>query len=232
MTEPNENVREIRELPIFPLPLVLFPGEMIPLHIFEPRYREMLADIGPVGGRFGLIYFEPQDGFTIRPDERAVGTIAEIAQSELMDDGRSNIVAVGIERFRLIEYVDGSKEYFQANVATFSDEHREDSELEHLATEAFDLFTRVTRAAHKMSGSPGSAPELKMTDHETLSFLIAAGFGFDNEKKYQLLIDDDTEERLQESVDILRNTAHQIEHTADVMTAAKTNGHSKKKLDL
>src|ERR1051325_7941059 len=58
MSEEFEKVRGVTELPLFPLPIVLFPGVPLPLHIFEPRYRQMLEDIGQTNNLFGLVYFD------------------------------------------------------------------------------------------------------------------------------------------------------------------------------
>ena len=53
-----EKIRDVHELPVFPLPIVLFPGVPLPLHIFEPRYRQMLTDIHKTKNLFGLSYFD------------------------------------------------------------------------------------------------------------------------------------------------------------------------------
>ncbi|MDX6290840.1 MAG: ATP-dependent Lon protease, partial [Blastocatellia bacterium] len=58
MSEALDKVRGVHELPVFPLPVVLFPGMPMPLHIFEPRYRTMLADIRAGDNLFGLSYFD------------------------------------------------------------------------------------------------------------------------------------------------------------------------------
>ena len=58
MSEALDKVRGVRELPLFPLPVVLFPGMPMPLHIFEERYRKMLADIRAGNNLFGLSYFD------------------------------------------------------------------------------------------------------------------------------------------------------------------------------
>lgn len=82
------------ELPLFPLNIVLFPGMVLPLHIFEPRYRRMLAVCLDQQIPFGLIL----DG---EPRPRQVGTAAHIERVERLSDGRSNILTVGRERFRV-----------------------------------------------------------------------------------------------------------------------------------
>ena len=62
MSEALDKVRGVRELPLFPLPLVLFPGVPLPLHIFEERYRRLLADVRASNNLFGLSYFDPGAG--------------------------------------------------------------------------------------------------------------------------------------------------------------------------
>ena len=62
MSEALDKVRGIRELPVFPLPVVLFPGVPLPLHIFELKYRQMMEDIRATNNFFGLAYFDSSTG--------------------------------------------------------------------------------------------------------------------------------------------------------------------------
>ncbi|MBK8304005.1 MAG: LON peptidase substrate-binding domain-containing protein [Chloracidobacterium sp.] len=98
-------------MPIFPLPLVMVPGELMPLHIFEERYRKMLRDVGAGDGFFGLSYFEPSNDLLEAPAAGSVGCVAELRESELMPDGRSNILTLGIVRYRLIDLIDAGEPY-------------------------------------------------------------------------------------------------------------------------
>ncbi|MEQ1923045.1 MAG: LON peptidase substrate-binding domain-containing protein, partial [Pyrinomonadaceae bacterium] len=101
MSELLEKFSDIKHLPIFPLPLVMVPGELVPLHIFEERYRKMLSDV-EVGDRFfGLSFFEPSNALTEAPAVGSVGCVAEVRESELLEDGRSNILTLGVVRYRL-----------------------------------------------------------------------------------------------------------------------------------
>src|SRR5205807_1315981 len=86
-----------RELPIFPLPIVLFPGAPQPLHIFEPRYRELLADCLAADRRFGIAYVPAEYPPGSEPLPRAgdVGCVALIQNTQGLPDGRSNILTVG-----------------------------------------------------------------------------------------------------------------------------------------
>jgi hypothetical protein len=91
-------------LPIFPLPnAVLFPGVFLPLHIFETRYREMVADVLTGDRLIGMVLFKP--GWDREPTESpsvfSIGCAGLISHVEQLDDGRYNIVLRGIERFRI-----------------------------------------------------------------------------------------------------------------------------------
>ena len=96
---------EMYELPLFPLNVVLFPGMPLPLHIFEERYKEMMADCIREGQPFGIIHLEESmDSDDPMIGDIAVGCTAEIAQVQPLDQGRMLIVAIGRERFRVVEF--------------------------------------------------------------------------------------------------------------------------------
>lgn len=232
MSEALDKVSGITRLPIFPLPLVMLPNELLPLHIFEDRYREMLRDIEREGNFFGVTLFEPQESFIEKPAAGTVGCIAEIKESETLADGRSNIITLGIIRYRLINYADVDKPYLVGDVEFFEDDKESPEELEPLAGQVFGLFGRMAAAAFKLSGSRGQIPEIQRTDPESMSFLITAAFSFDNEKKYRLLEMTSTGERLRELRDVLDRAVGQVEESAEIQSAARLNGHSKKKIDL
>ena len=96
-----------RELPIFPLPLVLFPGASQALHIFEPRYRRMLADCLAGDGRFGIAYVSARTAHEAEavPSTGDVGCVAVIRSTHRLPDGRSDILTEGERRFHLLECV-------------------------------------------------------------------------------------------------------------------------------
>src|SRR5437879_12742914 len=96
-----------RELPIFPLPIVLFPGAPQPLHVFEPRYRQLLADCLAADRRFGIAYVpaEPEPGSEPLPRPGGVGCVALVQKTKAMPEGRSYIATVGWDRFVLWVWV-------------------------------------------------------------------------------------------------------------------------------
>lgn len=221
----------VSTIPIFPLPLVLMPYEILPLHLFEDRYREMLEDISAGNKVFGITYFDG-DSQIDRPDERSVGCAAQVRQVDTLDDGRSNIITVGVTRYRLVEYIDRGKSYNEAEVAFFVDDEENEAESEAASERVFALFQRIAEAAFKMSGSRGKLPELVRGDPEQLSFLVGAGFNFENELKLDMLAMTSTIERITKLEEIISRMVGQVEQSADIHVVSKTNGHSKKKLDI
>src|SRR5256885_4028337 len=102
-----------RELPIFPLPIVLFPGAPQPLHIFEPRYRQLLQDCLTGDRRFGIAYVAPHPppGADPVPTPGDVGCVALIPSNQALPDGRSNILTVGERPFVLRGWISSAHPY-------------------------------------------------------------------------------------------------------------------------
>ena len=93
-------------LPLFPLPnVVLFPNVFLPLHIFEPRYREMVADALAGDRLIGMVLLRPgwEHDYEGRPPVYPIGCSGVITHVERLADGRYNIVLRGLERFRIVE---------------------------------------------------------------------------------------------------------------------------------
>jgi Lon protease-like protein len=109
----------IMELPIFPLKnVVLFPGMVLPLHIFEMRYREMINRCVAERLPFGVVLIDEGQEVGVPARPHTVGAAARIARVERLDDGRMNITAVGTQRFRILE-VHTTQSYLTATVSHF-----------------------------------------------------------------------------------------------------------------
>jgi len=158
--------------------------------------------------------------------------VAELRESELMPDGRSNILTLGIVRYRLVDLIEAGEPYLVGDLEFFEDVIEGETEVELIADEVFALFERMAKAAFKLSGGRGEAPEILRTSPEALSFLITAALNFDTEKKYKLLTMTSTIERLDALKEVLTRAVGPMEESADIHTVSHTNGHSKKKLDL
>ncbi|MCA1590358.1 MAG: LON peptidase substrate-binding domain-containing protein [Acidobacteria bacterium] len=199
MSEAMEKVFGMRQFPLFPLPLVLLPGEMLPLHIFEPRYRQMLKDVVEFSrNMFGVTYFDAAATSEGRPAIGSIGCAAEIREKQALPDGRSNIATFGIVRYRLFEYAESDAPYFVGKVDFFEDEPEDEAEVNLVTSEVYELFERVARAAFRLSGNRGNFPEIPNSGPEQLSFLVCAAFKLDDELKYKMLEMTSTIRRLAE----------------------------------
>jgi ATP-dependent Lon protease len=232
MSEAMDKVRGVRELPLFPLPVVLFPGVPLPLHIFEPRYREMLADIRIGNNLFGLSYFDSSTSEKEVPPIGHVGCVAEVSEEQALPDGRSNVLTIGLIRFRLEEYVDSDSPYLVARVSFFEDQDEDDDALENRSREVAETFTRIARAVRTLNDERATLPDISDTEPQRLSFLVAAAMEIDTEVKQELLELRSTGERLRRLRDMLVRVVTGYEERARVHELAKGNGHSGKKIEL
>ena len=232
MSEELDRVRQIRELPLFPLPIVLFPGVPLPLHIFEPRYRQMLVDVRKNNSLFGLSYFDPSSSISERPLPGHIGTVAEISETQTMPDGRSNILTVGLVRYRADDYVERGDPYLVARVSFFEDEEEDESLLGESSREVAQFFTRIARAVRLINDERANLPDISDTDPQRLSFLVAAAMEVDTDVKQELLELRLTSERLRRLRDMLSRAVTGYEERARVHEIAKGNGHSGKKIEI
>jgi Lon protease-like protein len=210
-------------LPLFPLPLVLFPGAPLPLHIFEPRYRELLADCRAGDGRFGII-------LTTGGPERAlpagrVGCVAELRDVRMLPDGRANVLVEGSERFALERFTDAPHAYHVARVASYDDEPGEDPiALAEAAVRARGTFTRVANAARVIADEREPLPELPSAP-ELLAFRIASLIDFERDAQQALLESRSPLGRLIAVEALLARAVESIEERAATHGRARTNGH-------
>ncbi len=232
MTDAYEKVRGVRELPLFPLNVVLFPGMPMPLHIFEPRYRKMLADIRASDNLFGLSCFDPESSESDRPPAGHVGCVAEVAEAQTLPDGRSNILTLGLIRYRAEEYVERGEPYLVARVTYFEDEEEDEQFLKKRSEGVAQMFMRIARAVRVINDESADLPDISDTEPERLSFLVAAAIEVDLEVKQELLELRSTSERLERLRDLLARVITSYEERARIHAIAKRNGHGGKKVDM
>ena len=232
MSDALDKVRGVSELPLFPLPLVLFPGVPQPLHIFEPRYRRLLADVRASNNLFGLSYFVPGAAPEDRPPEGHVGCATEVVEVQALPDGRSNIMTVGVARYRVAEYVERGDPYLVARVEFFGDEEEDAAVVARRAGEVREMFMRIARAMRTASDERGALPELPQDDPERLSFLVAAVVEMDAEAKQRLLETRSTSARLRRLYTLLSQAVTPYEERARTHELARGNGHAGKKVDF
>jgi ATP-dependent Lon protease len=232
MSEANDIVSGVNELPIFPLSVVLFPWVPLPLHIFEPRYRQMLDDIRASHNLFGLSYFDALSSEQETPPVGSIGCVAKVTDAQTLADGRSNILTIGVLRYRLEEYVERGDPYLVARVSYFEDEDEQDEAVEERAREVAETFTRIARAVRAINDERANLPNIADTEPQRLSFLVAAAMEVDTDVKQELLELRSTSERLRRLRDILARAVSGYEERARIHELAKGNGHSGRKLEI
>ncbi|MBU8913746.1 MAG: LON peptidase substrate-binding domain-containing protein [Spirochaetales bacterium] len=199
-------------LPLFPLNAVLFPNTPLPLHIFEERYRLLVARCIAEKLPFGVVYHRGEK-------MEHIGCSAQVDRVlKRYDDGRLDIVTIGQRRFS-IEAVDTSRPYLQALVHFLSEsEEDEESADTGLATAAIDAMLRYIYYAEKEIDRD-ALRELTVTE---LSFLIAGIDEMGLETKQHLLEVDNPVSRLEESVEALEQVTQQL---VSLMSLRKATGN-------
>ncbi len=200
-------------LPLFPLGLVLFPGAVVPLHLFEPRYRQLLKDVQADDYRFGIICSIPQLPARRLPAGR-VGCVAEVTEVEMLPDGRSNIVVVGRERFALDRFLDDPAPYHVVRATPVEDDaDGSPVALVLAADELASNFRRAVRAVHAISHNDTPPPDLP-DDPGQLSWTIGAMIDLDLEARQRLLSGRSPMARLATLDAILRRALPDLEFQA------------------
>ena len=207
-------------LPVFPLTVVLFPGTPMPLHIFEPRYRQMLEDCLATDRRFGIT---PPGRKGEGPDPGMVGCIAEVRVNQQLPDGRSNIVVLGGDRFVVTELVHEPVPYMVATVRTFEELPGTLPSTDETA-KLREAFTRYATLLRELSDAPPQDPELP-EDPVALSFHVAAGLDIDPAIKQRLLVERSTARRVGALLLALPPLTAAAEQALEVHRRAHTNGH-------
>jgi Lon protease-like protein len=162
----------VPELGLFPLSIVLVPTERIPLHIFEPRYRELIDECIDLGEEFGLV-LATGDGAV-----HEIGTRARVAQADdVADDGTMNIIIEGGERFRLLELTSG-RSFTTGMVEPVLDDDEPAESVD--VDRALEIFSELA----EVSDSDVDVPD---ADSPLLDFELAARVDFAVDAKQEVL---------------------------------------------
>jgi Lon protease-like protein len=195
-------------LPLFPLDVVLFPGMEMPLHIFEPRYKEMIGECLEEKKQFGVV--------RVRENALAeIGCTAEItALVKKYDDGRMDIATIGRRRFEIVE-VKSERIFLQADVLFVDDEPSTPSP-ENIAR-ALELHAQVVGALGEEADAEADSPQL--------SYDMAGALPIDLEFKQTLLGVRSEAERLEGLIEFYEAILPKLEKGARRRQKAGGNGH-------
>jgi uncharacterized protein len=200
----TEGAAETERLPLFPLSGALFPGQALPLHIFEPRYRQLLADRESVDPTFGVVLTRSGREVGDQPDIHAVGTAASLTGQRRYDDGRSDIAVRGGRRFRVVS-TEWSGPYLVGEVRWLPepDGDADGRPVGELAEDATGAMGRLLRLAADRSGV--ALPELGLpADPRELSYTLSWTLWVNSWERQGLLEVPDTATRLRALVAIIR----------------------------
>ena len=197
----------VRELPLFPLPeVVLFPQEVLPLHIFESRYRIMLQSVLESDSLFGVIKWDSNSKSMAN-----IGCCAQIIKHQTAEDGRSNIITIGQQRFQILEIV-RSTPYYSAMVSWINDENVDNlHNLDTLKDSVVEALSDVVTLTSKLTNSKKNLPDKLPNNPMELSFWIGAHLGGPVAEEQQRLLEErNTFTRLQREYDMLDHTRKQL----------------------
>jgi Lon protease-like protein len=199
----------VLELGLFPLPIVLVPTERIPLHIFEPRYRELIDECIELGEEFGFV-LATGDGAV-----HEIGTRARVAQViAVLDDGSMNIIVEGGERFRLVELTSG-RSFTTGLVEPVLDDDEPASGAD--LDRALEIFSELADASDSDVDVPDPLSPL-------LDFELAARVDFAVESKQELLAMTSPRARMAALVGLLEVALEAIRLELTLRERASRNG--------
>jgi ATP-dependent Lon protease len=199
----------VPELGLFPLPIVLVPTERIPLHIFEPRYRELIDECIELGEEFGLV-LATGDGAV-----HEIGTRARVVQVlEVLDDGSTNIVVEGGERFRLLDLTSG-RTFTTGIVEPVLDD--DEPPLSADVERALEIFSELAEASDSDVDVPDPLSPI-------FDFEVAARVDFATEAKQKLLSMTSPQARMAALIGLLEVALEAIRLELTLRERASRNG--------
>ena len=208
--EYNTSMQELL-LPLFPLEVVLFPRADLALHIFEDRYKEMIADCLEHQWEFGVVLMQENSSANIG----CTAAISEVVRK--YDDGRMDIVVRGTRRFEVL-FLDRAKPYLRGAAQFFEDEGGAVAEGDGRRTQAIELYQQVTRLLESEESDALAADDLQ------LSYRILARLPVDLSFKQSLLEIRSESELLTQVIAYLRKVAARLEWVTHTRAKAGGNG--------
>jgi Lon protease-like protein len=196
-------------LPLFPLDVVLFPGTPLPLHIFEPRYKEMIAECRDQDRSFGVVRAAEQGLAEIGCTAEIVSVVKEYP------DGRLDIVTEGRRRFEVLQ-VNQERSFLRAEVLLFDDEAAAPEQAE--TARAVHLHSEILALA-------GATQDLSAADPSTLSFYLAGSLPLDLDFKQKLLGLRSESQRIASLAAYLETLLPRLRRSVSARQKAGGNGH-------
>jgi Lon protease-like protein len=224
MPEKPENLEEIA---IFPLATVLFPGALLPLHIFEDRYKEMMRFAIDNGGLFGLAYrSDAAIGRETPPDIGSIGCVAKINAVVPLEGGRMNIISTGLIRYRVLG-LRQSTPFVVARIEPVTDDLEPGEDLNRIFDDIGETCRRFLEAAQALDEPNAPVNQDLPEEPEQFSLLVASALPIDNDAKQTLLEMTSTRLRLTRLRSYVSSALSNYSDRIRIQQTAKGNGHGR-----
>jgi Lon protease-like protein len=199
---------------LFPLDVVLFPEIMLPLHIFEERYKEMIGECILEKTPFGILY--AHDGSV-----EEIGCLAQITKVlKKYNDGRMDILTLGLQRFQVI-YVDNEKPYLRGIIESYVDSEAASFPSEEEAQQVLQLYREVYGLLNKTESEAINFA----SPYEGLSFKVASILNLNNALKQQILVERSEKTRVETLLHHLEELVPRLKHIEQSARRARSNGN-------
>ena len=195
-------------LRLFPLNAVLFPGAVLNLHVFEPRYKQMITECIESGENFGVVLIrEGQEAGDPAVEPHQIGSIAEIVEVTPLPFGRYYVSTIGRQRFRILEIV-SREPYLTVEADVLDDKNGNDVEATELHDEVRDAFLQYLDLIVQFSGQQANV-DLPV-DAQTASYIVGDALQIADSIKQRLLELDSAKQRLRAELEFLRRLLPQL----------------------
>ncbi len=198
---------ELLEIPLFPLNLVLFPGMPLPLHIFEERYKSMIGDCMRYNTPFGVSLIRSGQEVGAPADPYTIGTTTRVLRSQMLEQGRLNIMTKGERRFEIIE-VTQEDPHVAALVRQLDEPVGEG--FSGVSSELTEEFTKLMQSLVSLSGGYTAQVDIP-EDPVELSYMIAANLEAPIPMRQELLEASTAADRLNRLVPLLKRRNHALQ---------------------
>ena len=218
---------ELEEIPVFPLSTVLFPGAILPLHIFEDRYKKLMRYAIDNGGIFGLSYrSDSAIGRETPPEIGSVGCVAKINAVVPLEGGRMNIISTGLVRYRVLA-VQQSSPFVVARIEPLTDDLEPGADLNQIFDDIADSCRKFLEAAQALDEPNAPINQDLPEDPEAFSLLVSSALPIDNDAKQTLLEMTSTRLRLSRLRQHVASALAEYSDRIRIQQMAKGNGHGR-----
>ncbi|HEY6329023.1 MAG TPA: LON peptidase substrate-binding domain-containing protein [Blastocatellia bacterium] len=215
----------MNELPIFPLATVLFPGAVLPLHIFEDRYKAMMQHAIDHSGQFGLSYRE--DAAVARetlPEVGSVGCVAKVKAVIPLEEGRMNILTIGLLRYHVVEFLE-KEPFLIARISALTDDIEPDADLSRLQEDTREMTGQFLKLLQTLSDVSNESNLELPENPEALSMIVSSTLPIEDKEKQRLLEMTSTRLRLSSIRHYLLQSMARLQGRVKKHEGARRNGH-------